>query len=118
MKKRIFCDSSTKEACYVIEGESPCIVPYLKLVTNNVGEYQAVIVALKAAQERGFNDVLVLSDSQLVVRQVQGLYSCKEEHLRFYRQVVWVLLRTLRYIGTADVDWIPREENPAGKVLS
>lgn len=50
--------------------------------TNNEAEYLAVAEALKYAHEAGATRVEVHSDSQLVVRQLDGIYSIKQGHLR------------------------------------
>ena len=56
--------------------------------TNNVAEYTALIRALEAAQELGATDVTVLSDSELLVRHLTGLYRVKSELIRpLYEQV-------------------------------
>jgi probable phosphoglycerate mutase len=50
---------------------------YLGRATNNVAEYQALIHALRYALARGARRVRIFSDSELVVRQVQGTYRVK-----------------------------------------
>lgn len=50
--------------------------------TNNVAEYTAVIRGLERAQELGACDVLVRSDSQLLINQLTGLYRVKTPHLQ------------------------------------
>ena len=115
---RIYCDSSTKEACLVIEGQPPIITPYPAPVTNNVGEYQAVILALEEAKQQEVNQVDILTDSQLVVEQIGGHWACRQEHLKVLRKRVWELVRNLDFNGVVcNINWIPREENLAGKVL-
>ena len=49
--------------------------------TNNVAEYEAVIRALDLVAEYGAEKVEVFSDSELVVRQLNGLYAVKKPHL-------------------------------------
>ena len=91
----------------------PCIVPYSKAVTNNVGEYRAVILALEEAHRWSIKQVELLTDSQLVVEQVKGNWKVRHKHLLPLRDRVKELLTALN--GT--LEWIPREENLAGKVL-
>lgn len=50
---------------------------YLGRATNNVAEYQALVHALRHALERGARRVQVFSDSELVVRQINGAYRVK-----------------------------------------
>jgi ribonuclease HI len=50
--------------------------------TNNVAEYRALLEALALAAERGAEDVEILADSQLLVRQIQGSYRVKNPSLK------------------------------------
>lgn len=49
--------------------------------TNNVAEYRALLEALRLASEAGADRVEVLSDSELLVRQVQGRYRVRSAGL-------------------------------------
>ena len=62
---------------------------YVGEQTNNFAEYTALLAALKLAQLRGWSEVHIRSDSQLMVRQLNGEYKVKNEVLaRFYRQAL------------------------------
>lgn len=50
--------------------------------TNNVAEYSALVAGLERALELGLDDVVVVSDSELVVKQMRGEYKIKNEALR------------------------------------
>jgi len=50
--------------------------------TNNVAEYQAVLAALEKALQLGATDLTVRSDSELLVRQMNGQYRVKQPHLQ------------------------------------
>jgi len=50
--------------------------------TNNVAEYTALLRALEAASALGATDVSVVSDSELLVRQLTGLYKVKSDAIR------------------------------------
>ncbi|MBA3764443.1 MAG: ribonuclease HI family protein [Actinobacteria bacterium] len=50
--------------------------------TNNVAEYTAVIRGLERAHELGASDVLLRSDSQLLINQLTGAYRVKTPHLQ------------------------------------
>ena len=52
------------------------------VATNNVAEYRALLAGLVAAQERGVEEVEVVSDSELLVKQMRGEYKVKNEALR------------------------------------
>ncbi|KAL0451876.1 UNVERIFIED_CONTAM: hypothetical protein Slati_1165700 [Sesamum latifolium] len=47
--------------------------------SNNEAEYEALVIGLKMAHETGAKHLLAYSDSQLVVKQVEGTYEAKEE---------------------------------------
>lgn len=50
--------------------------------TNNEAEYHAVIDALKKAASLSFRQIVVHSDSELVIRQIKGEYKVRKQHLR------------------------------------
>ena len=52
------------------------------VATNNVAEYRGLLAGLEAALERGVEEVEVVSDSELVVKQMLGEYKVKNETLR------------------------------------
>jgi ribonuclease H / adenosylcobalamin/alpha-ribazole phosphatase len=52
------------------------------VATNNVAEYRGLLAGLEAALERGVEEVEVVSDSELVVKQMRGEYKVKNEALR------------------------------------
>lgn len=57
---------------------------YIGITTNNVAEYQGAIAALKEAKQLGADEVEVISDSELMVRQVNGQYACRAANLQPY----------------------------------
>jgi len=56
--------------------------------TNNEAEYEALIWGLEKVRERGCGKIRVFSDSELVVRQINGEYKVSEERLRKYVSVI------------------------------
>lgn len=81
---------------------------YLGRFTNNVAEYEAVLLGLSQAKEFGATDVTILSDSDLLVRQLLGEYKVRAEHLKvLYDQVKEELEDFSRF----QVKRIPREKN-------
>lgn len=74
--------------------------------TNNEAEYQAVIDALKLAKLRGFDDVTILTDSNLVYSQIKGDYKVKEKSLRPYFDQVMTAKLGVKKIT---FDFVPRE---------
>ncbi len=76
--------------------------------TNNVAEYTAAIRGLERAAELGATDVVLRSDSQLLINQLSGRYRVKSEHLiPLYRR-----LRDLaRGFERVRFEHVPRERN-------
>ena len=58
------------------------IYGYLGIQTNNFAEYQALLEALKFARKLGLESIAVRSDSELLVRQMQGSYKVKSPTLK------------------------------------
>lgn len=50
--------------------------------TNNVAEYTALVRALTEAHQRGLQDLNIFSDSELMVKQINGQYRVKNEQLK------------------------------------
>lgn len=55
---------------------------FLGVATNNVAEYNGLLAGLKAAAELGATQVEVASDSELLVRQLNGQYRVKNDKLK------------------------------------
>jgi ribonuclease HI len=81
---------------------------YLGHATNNVAEYQALLIGLEALLKSGKKRVRVQSDSQLLVRQLNGEYRVKDEKLRTLFQRAINLLRQFKSYRIVHV---PREQN-------
>ena len=60
--------------------------------TNNMAEYEALILGLKVLKELGVKRILVHKESELVINQVKGIYQSKHPTLRAYRNLVLGLL--------------------------
>jgi ribonuclease HI len=43
-------------------------------VTNNVAEYEALVLGLRAAKEMGIREMVVFGDAELIVQQVKSIY--------------------------------------------
>lgn len=55
---------------------------YLHRATNNVAEYKGLLMGLEASLQLGAKKIVVKSDSQLLVRQLNGEYRVKDEKLK------------------------------------
>ncbi|MFB3897065.1 MAG: ribonuclease HI family protein [bacterium] len=91
------------------------IAKYIGITTNNVAEYTALIEGLKSALTHGITEVQVISDSELLVRQVSGIYKVKQPHLQELYQQVKSL--TAQFKKTA-IKHVLREENKTADSLA
>jgi ribonuclease HI len=90
--------------------------PHSERSTNNVAEYIGAIRALEHLRSRGFHgQVILMGDSELVIKQLQGEYEVRSEHLKAYHQHLKMLLETF---PNARIEWIPREQNEEADALS
>jgi ribonuclease HI len=88
---------------------------YLGEATNNVAEYQALLHGLRFALARGASRVEIFSDSELLVRQVEGRYRVKSPGLQpLHREAKGLLARFER----ARVAHVPRERNREADALA
>jgi ribonuclease H / adenosylcobalamin/alpha-ribazole phosphatase len=87
---------------YVLEGEDGTVLDargeVIGVATNNVAEYRGLLAGLEAALERGLEDVEVVSDSELLVKQMRGEYKVKNETLRELVDEAESLARRLRRV--------------------
>ena len=71
---------------YVLEAEDGTVLAArgeaIGVATNNVAEYSALIAGLEMACEAGVDDLEVVSDSELMVKQMRGEYKVKNVALR------------------------------------
>jgi ribonuclease HI len=81
---------------------------YLGRDTNNVAEYYALISALDYAATHSIARLRVHSDSELLVRQMQGRYKVKSPDLRPLFERASKLARSLEYFA---IQHVPRELN-------
>ena len=73
------------------------------VATNNVAEYRALVAGLERALELGVDDVEVVSDSELLVKQMRGEYKVKNEALRGLSLEASRLGRRLRSVSYKSV---------------
>jgi ribonuclease HI len=84
--------------------------------TNNVAEYVGAIRALEWLAAIPFpGPVVVLGDSELVVRQMNGEYEVRAEHLRPYHERLRQLAERFPRV---EFRWVPREQNQRADALS
>ena len=97
---------------YVLETEDGTVLAAhgerIGVATNNVAEYRALVAGLEKAIELAVDEVDVVSDSELLVRQMTGQYKVKNEALRKLSLEAARLARGLRRVTYRSV---PREHN-------
>lgn len=83
-------------------------------VTNNQAEYLALIKALRVVLGEGGRAVEILSDSELLVRQLKGEYKVRNRALQNLHQEAVTLSSKLEKFS---IRWVPRNQNLAGILL-
>ena len=81
---------------------------YLGVTTNNVAEYAGLIAALERALTLGVKALEVRSDSELLVRQLRGVYRVRAPHLIPLWRHAASLARRFDHFG---IDHVRRERN-------
>ncbi len=92
MKARLFTDGGARgnpgpaAYGYVLEAEDGTVLAahgeHIGSATNNVAEYSGLVAGLRKALELQVPEVEVVSDSELMVKQMRGEYRVKNEALR------------------------------------
>jgi ribonuclease HI len=83
--------------------------------TNNMAEYEALILGLKVLKELGAKRIVVHGDSELIINQIKGIYQAKHPRLRAYRNLV---LNFLEKFLEYNLSTIPREKNQVDDALA
>jgi len=92
------------------------VPPGHERATNNVAEYVGAIRALEWIATTPYRGpIVVVGDSELVVRQMTGEYAVRAEHLNPYHER---LAQLVRLFASAEFRSIPREENVRADALS
>jgi ribonuclease HI len=76
--------------------------------TNNIAEYRALLLGIERAAAMGAAELALVSDSELVVRQVKGEYKVKDAILRDLHGQV---MAALRPFASWSIRHVRREEN-------
>ncbi|HVS85305.1 MAG TPA: ribonuclease HI family protein [Gaiellaceae bacterium] len=118
MKARLFTDGGARgnpgpaAYGYVLEAEDGTVLAAegkaIGVATNNVAEYSALIAGLERALELSLPEVEVVSDSELMVKQMTGEYRVKNEALR---ELSLRAARLARSVGRVTYTAVRREHN-------
>ena len=75
---------------------------YIGRATNNIAEYRAIIAALESIP--GYEEVILYSDSKIIVNQLNGKYKVKQPHLKKLHEKVFEVAGDVKFV------WVPRDE--------
>lgn len=89
---------------------------FLPNATNNIAEYTALVYALQRAKSFDAQNLKILSDSELMVKQLNGDYKVKNDNIR---QMFSQCLDLLAGFQSWQINYIPRTKNkPADKLVN
>jgi ribonuclease HI len=118
VKARLFTDGGARgnpgpaAFGYVIEaGDGTILASHgeaIGVATNNVAEYRALLAGLERAAELGIDELEVVSDSELLVKQMRGEYRVKNAALRDLSVEAG---RLGRRVGSVTYTAVRREQN-------
>jgi ribonuclease HI len=83
--------------------------------TNNVAEYMALLLGLRRAAELGAEELEVVADSELMIRQLSGRYQVRSPALRRLHEEAMALLKGFRKVKLIHV---PRAQNAEADEMS
>jgi len=118
VKARLFTDGGARgnpgpaAAAYVVEADDGTVLAAhgeaIGVATNNVAEYRALVAGLARAAELGVDELEVVSDSELLVKQMQGEYRVKNAALV---ELSLEAARLGRRLGRVTYRAVRREQN-------
>jgi ribonuclease HI len=118
VKARLFTDGGARgnpgpaALAYVLEAEDGTVLDArgdtIGIATNNVAEYEALVAGLHKAVELGVDEVEVVSDSELLVKQMTGEYRIKNAALV---ELSLAATRLARELGRVTYTAVRRAEN-------
>jgi ribonuclease HI len=91
------------------------IAEYIGQTTNNIAEYTALITALKEAVEMGYEVIEIVSDSELMVKQLNGEYQVKNEGIKPLHKEASELLKEFKQYS---IRHVRREQNKRADELA
>jgi ribonuclease HI len=122
---RIFTDGAARgnpgpagAGAVILDGQGRVLARlgrFLGKQTNNVAEYQGLLLGLRRARQMGAREVEVRADSQLLIRQLQGKYAVKNEVLKRLHEEALALLRSF---DQSELVHVPREQNALADEMS
>ncbi len=104
-------------ACVISTPDGEVLGEYARLLgtqTNNVAEYSALLLGLECARELGASEVDVIGDSELIAKQVQGVYKVKHPAMR---PLYMDAMAALRGFERWSIKTVPRAQNAQADAL-
>jgi ribonuclease HI len=104
-------------ACVLSDAGGETLAEHAELIgraTNNVAEYRALLLGLASARELGADEVEVIGDSELIAKQVQGLYKVKHEAMK---PLYLDAMKALRGFTSWSIRTVPRAQNKRADAL-
>ena len=118
MKAKLFTDGGSRgnpgpaAYAFVLEAEDGTVLDArgeaIGVATNNVAEYAALVAGLERAVEVGVDELEVVSDSELLVKQMRGEYRVKNRALQ---DLFLDASRLARKVGRVTYTAVRREHN-------
>ncbi|MFI5004511.1 MAG: ribonuclease HI family protein [Solirubrobacterales bacterium] len=104
-------------ACVVSDPDGEILEERARLLgtaTNNVAEYRALLLGLERARALGATEVVLVNDSELVAKQVRGIYKVKHAAMRPLHSEAMAALREFERWSIRSV---PRAQNAHADAL-
>jgi ribonuclease HI len=118
VKARLFTDGGSRgnpgpaAYAFVLESDDGTVLDArgeaIGVATNNVAEYSALVAGLERAAEVGIDELEVVSDSELMVKQMRGEYKVKNRALQ---DLFFDASRLARTVGRVTYTAVRREHN-------
>jgi len=90
------------------------VAELIGVATNNVAEYRALLLGLSKARELAASEVEVVNDSELVAKQVNGIYKVKHPDMKPLHAAA---LQALREFDRWTLRSVPRAQNAGADAL-
>jgi ribonuclease HI len=104
-------------ACVITSPEGVLLGEHAQLLgtaTNNVAEYRALLLGLQRARELGASEIDVVGDSELIAKQVNGLFKVKHEAMKPLHREAMAALEQFEHWS---IRTVPREQNEHADAL-
>jgi len=98
-----------------LDGKEILISRSVGKATNNEAEYRSLITAIEESLKKNFNNIEIYSDSELLVKQVNGQYKVRAANLRPLHVLV---MKSIKKLDNFSINWVPREENSLADKLA